>query len=163
MCCFFFSTRHLLKPFTDTARIFVTNCNRGRRTRDHLANSWSSRIPGHQISSGVAKKLHAQSNRKLNLWQGCHEIAEESSKIVPLGAPLSPALSYAAFPESIGTTFCSQVAQQAKNLDLPFRTIPAATLRRSATPSRRNRYPFDVEQFLKQVNALALDSFGTIP
>jgi hypothetical protein len=27
---------------------------------------------------------------KLNLWHGCHEIIKKSSKIVPLGAPLSP-------------------------------------------------------------------------
>ncbi|PYT64002.1 MAG: hypothetical protein DMG42_35475 [Acidobacteria bacterium] len=33
-----------------------------------------------------------QSRRKLDLWQGCHEIAEKSSKIVPLGAPFSSSL-----------------------------------------------------------------------
>jgi hypothetical protein len=32
--------------------------------------------------------LQTQSSRELNLWQTCHEIAEKSSKIVPLGAPL---------------------------------------------------------------------------
>jgi hypothetical protein len=32
-------------------------------------------------------QLQAQSGRQLNLWQGCHKIAEKSSKIVPLGAP----------------------------------------------------------------------------
>jgi hypothetical protein len=31
--------------------------------------------------------LQAQSDRELNLWQPFHEIAKESSKIVPLGAP----------------------------------------------------------------------------
>ena len=29
-----------------------------------------------------------QKSRDLNLWQACHEIAEKSSIIVPLGAPL---------------------------------------------------------------------------
>jgi hypothetical protein len=33
--------------------------------------------------------LQAQSSRELNVWQICHEIGEESSKIVPLGAPFS--------------------------------------------------------------------------
>jgi hypothetical protein len=43
-----------------------------------------------QVPSGLPNMLQAQSSGKLNLWQGCHEIAEKSSKIVPLGAPLYP-------------------------------------------------------------------------
>ena len=31
--------------------------------------------------------LQVQSSKDLNLWQTFHEIAEKSSKIVPLGAP----------------------------------------------------------------------------
>lgn len=34
--------------------------------------------------------LQAQRSRELGLWQTRHEIAEKSSKIVPLGAPLFP-------------------------------------------------------------------------
>jgi hypothetical protein len=37
------------------------------------------------------KKLKAQSCRDLGLWQDCHEVSEESSKIVPLGAPVQRA------------------------------------------------------------------------
>ena len=33
--------------------------------------------------------LEARSSRELNLWQNCHEVTKKSSKIVPLGAPLS--------------------------------------------------------------------------
>jgi hypothetical protein len=33
-------------------------------------------------------RLLAQSDREFDLWQACHEFAEKSSKIVPLGAPL---------------------------------------------------------------------------
>jgi hypothetical protein len=33
--------------------------------------------------------LQVQSSKDLNLWQTFHEIAEKSSKIVPLGAPSS--------------------------------------------------------------------------
>jgi hypothetical protein len=33
--------------------------------------------------------LQTQPCRELNLWQTGHEIAEKSSKIVPLGAPVS--------------------------------------------------------------------------
>ena len=36
---------------------------------------------------GFMNKLQIPSRRKLDLWQGCHEVAEKSSKIVPLGAP----------------------------------------------------------------------------
>jgi|HubBroStandDraft_3_1064219.scaffolds.fasta_scaffold04976_8 hypothetical protein len=32
-------------------------------------------------------RLLAQSDREFDLWQACHEFAEKSSKIVPLGAP----------------------------------------------------------------------------
>lgn len=32
--------------------------------------------------------LQAQSTWEFSLWQTCHEIAEKSSKIVALGAPL---------------------------------------------------------------------------
>jgi|HubBroStandDraft_4_1064222.scaffolds.fasta_scaffold66810_2 hypothetical protein len=32
-------------------------------------------------------RLLAQSGREFDPWQACHEFAEESSKIVPLGAP----------------------------------------------------------------------------
>jgi len=34
--------------------------------------------------------LRVQSSKDLNLWQTFHEIAEKSSEIVPLGAPLAP-------------------------------------------------------------------------
>jgi len=37
----------------------------------------------------VPDKLQVQLSRKHDLWQGSHEIAKKSSKIVPLGAPLS--------------------------------------------------------------------------
>jgi len=37
--------------------------------------------------------LHVQSSGELNLWQGCHEIAEKGSKIVSLGEPNPPSLS----------------------------------------------------------------------
>jgi len=33
--------------------------------------------------------LQSQLGGDLNIWQTCHKIREESSKIVPLGAPLS--------------------------------------------------------------------------
>jgi hypothetical protein len=38
-------------------------------------------------------RLLAQSGREFDPWQACHEFAEKSSKIVPLGAPflLGPA------------------------------------------------------------------------
>ena len=50
----------------------------GRRIlRNHARNNNSQR--------------QVQSRRKLGLWQGCHEVAEKSSKIVPLGAPASRA------------------------------------------------------------------------
>lgn len=39
--------------------------------------------------SGLPNRLQAQSPRKLDLRRGCHEITEKSSKIIPLGAPLS--------------------------------------------------------------------------
>ena len=45
--------------------------------------------PTNQVPSGLSNKLQGQSSRKLDFRQGCHEIAEKSSKIVPLGAPLS--------------------------------------------------------------------------
>ena len=38
--------------------------------------------------------LQVQSSKDLNLWQTFHEIAEKSSKIVPLGAPLAPSFSF---------------------------------------------------------------------
>jgi hypothetical protein len=31
--------------------------------------------------------LRTESGLAVELWQGCHEIAQKSSKIVPLGAP----------------------------------------------------------------------------
>jgi hypothetical protein len=39
-----------------------------------------------KTKQGLAKLL---SSRKLDLLQGCHEIAEKSSKIVPLGAVIA--------------------------------------------------------------------------
>jgi hypothetical protein len=32
-------------------------------------------------------RLLAQSGREFDQWQACHEFREESSKIVPMGAP----------------------------------------------------------------------------
>ena len=40
------------------------------------------------MPSGASNRLQDQSSGKFNLWQGCREFTEESSKIVPLGAPL---------------------------------------------------------------------------
>ena len=53
--------------------------------------------------------IEAQSSRELHLRQACNEIVRKSSNIVPLGAPSKtyPILSYAAFSEPVGTTFCS--------------------------------------------------------
>jgi hypothetical protein len=34
---------------------------------------------------------------KIDLWQGCHEMDEEISKIVPLGAPLSSPFAFNSF------------------------------------------------------------------
>jgi hypothetical protein len=39
-------------------------------------------------SGPLGSLIWLQSRRKLDLWQGCHEVAEKSSKIVPLGAPI---------------------------------------------------------------------------
>jgi hypothetical protein len=44
-------------------------------------SAWSGSPWDHEQATG------SKSRRKLDLWQGCHEIAEKSSKIVPLGAP----------------------------------------------------------------------------
>jgi hypothetical protein len=46
-----------------------------------------------QVASGLTNKLQVQSSRKLELRQGRNEITEESSKIVPLGAPLNLEIS----------------------------------------------------------------------
>jgi len=37
----------------------------------------------------LQNRLLAQSGREFDLWQACHEFPKESSKIVPLGAPVS--------------------------------------------------------------------------
>jgi hypothetical protein len=39
------------------------------------------------VPSRASNRLQAQSNGKFNLRQGCHVVAQESSKIVPLGVP----------------------------------------------------------------------------
>jgi hypothetical protein len=38
---------------------------------------------------GLSNKLKALSDMGFNLWQVCHEFSQESSKIVPSGAPLT--------------------------------------------------------------------------
>jgi hypothetical protein len=54
---------------------------------------WSARMP--KCPRGInptflsPPMLQAQSIRKVKLWQTCHEIAQKSFKIVPLGAPLN--------------------------------------------------------------------------
>jgi hypothetical protein len=47
--------------------------------------------------------LQAQSSRELNLKQTCHEIAEKSSKIVPLGAPY---LIFRSMEDEAGRIWC---------------------------------------------------------
>jgi len=42
---------------------------------------------------GLTKRLQAQSRMNLDLCQGCYEIADKSSKVVPLGAPLFQSLT----------------------------------------------------------------------
>jgi len=44
------------------------------------------RITG-QVPLELAIKLDVQSSRRHDLWQGCHQIAKKSSKIVPSDAP----------------------------------------------------------------------------
>jgi hypothetical protein len=51
--------------------------------------NWCNRLLSPIVSrSGLGPHIReAQSSRRLDLWQDCHEIAKKSSKIVPLGAP----------------------------------------------------------------------------
>jgi hypothetical protein len=77
-----------------------------------------------------------------DLWQGCHNIAEKGSKIVPLGAPLlltAPIGVTLLLQKSLFLLFVAQVAQLKKNQDPHARTIPAATLRLVLNRQRRSQ------------------------
>lgn len=39
-----------------------------------------------QVPSGTAKRLQTQPHNDAKLWHGFHEMAEKSSRIIPLGA-----------------------------------------------------------------------------
>jgi hypothetical protein len=53
------------------------------------------------LNGSVTEKLQVQASRKLDLWQGCHEVPEKSSKIVPLGAPLFCSLQSETYGSSL--------------------------------------------------------------
>ena len=46
----------------------------------------------------LQNRLLAQSSREFDLWQACREFPEESSKIVPLGAPVSSVVCLQSLP-----------------------------------------------------------------
>jgi len=46
----------------------------------------------------LENRLLAQSGREFDLWQSCREFPEESSKIAPLGAPVSSVVFLQSLP-----------------------------------------------------------------